>query len=233
MSKKSIKEQSHQDSGFEGIEHALTNTERFLENNQKILLFSLLGAVAVVLIFIATKRFYVEPRERDAANEMFMAERFFERDSFAIALNGFGTYPGFLQIIDDYGMTKSANLAKYYSGICFLNLGEYQNAIDRLKDFKTKDPLIGAAKYSSLGDALSETGDHAAAADYYLEGADKFKNNFSTPVLLKKAGLIYEESGSFDKSMDIYSRILKEYPNTPEGMEISKYIERVKIKAGK
>lgn len=228
MAKKSVKEQS--DSGFEGIEHALTKTERFIEENQKMLSYIVIGIISIVLIYILIKRFYVEPRENDAISELFMAERFFERDSFAIALNGYGTYPGFLQIIDDYGSTKSANLAKYYAGICYLNLKDYQNAIDYLDKFKTDDVLIGSSKYSSLGDAYSEQAEYEMAAKQYLTGADKYLNKFSTPVLLKKAGLAYEELKDYDKSLEIYTRIQKEYPSTPEGQEMSKYIERVKSK---
>jgi TolA-binding protein len=110
---------------------------------------------------------------------------------------------------------------------------QYDNAIDNLKSFKTDDVLVGAAKYSSLGDAYSEKGDLNSAAGIYLEGAEKFKNNFSTPVLLKKAGLVYEELGNKDKALELYTRIQQEYPKTPEGMEITKYIERTKVKASK
>lgn len=230
MAKKSVKDQS--DSGFEGLEHALTKTERFIEENQKILSYIVIGIISVILIFILIKRFYVEPRENDAISELFMAERFFERDSFAIALNGYGTYPGFLQIIEDYGNTKSANLAKYYAGICYLNLKDYQNAIAYLEKFDTKDVLIGSAKYSSLGDAYSEQADYEMAARQYLAGAEKYPNKFSAPVLLKKAGLAYEELKDYDRSLEIYTRIKKDYPSSPEGQEMSKYIERIKIKNG-
>ena len=190
----------------------------------------LIGIVAVILIIIGAKRFYIEPRETDATNEMFMAEKFFERDSLALALNGYGTYPGFLQIIEDYGFTKSANLAKYYAGVCYLRLGDYQNAVSKLKEFKTDDLLVGSAKYSSLGDAYSENAEYEIAARYYMEGAEKYQNNFSTPVLLKKAGLVYEEIKKYDQSLEIYQRIKREYPTTSEGREMDKYIARVKEK---
>ncbi len=130
-------------------------------------------------------------------------------------------------------MTKSSNLARYYAGICYLNLGDYQNAIEYLNKFKTEDMLIGSAKFSSLGDAYSEQGDYESAAKEYLLGAEKFKNNFSTPILLKKAGLAYEEVQNFDKSLEIYTKILNDYPATPEGKEIDKFIERVKGKMSK
>ena len=41
---------------------------------------------------------------RKLPSEMYYAERFFEIDSFNLALNGYGTYPGFLNVIDDYGI---------------------------------------------------------------------------------------------------------------------------------
>jgi tetratricopeptide (TPR) repeat protein len=230
MSAKTNKEQ--QDAGFEGIEIALTRGERFIEQNQKTLIYIISGAVLVVLLFIGAKRFYLNPREENSSKEMFMAEKFFSKDSFNLALNGYGTYPGFLQIIDDYSMTKSANLAKFYAGVCYLNMGDYSNAVSYLKKFKTDDLLIGASKYSSLGDAYSGEIKYADAASAYIKGAEKFENNFSSPVLLKKAGLVYEELKDYKKAQEVYTRIKQNYPESQEGREMDKYIARVELKAG-
>jgi tetratricopeptide (TPR) repeat protein len=222
----------HKDAGFEGIELALTKSERFIEENQKTLIFILTGLILVVLLVIGTKRFYLNPREVNASKEMFMAEKFFDKDSFDLALNGYGTYPGFLQIIDDYGITKSANLAKFYAGVCYLNLGDNANAISYLNKFKTNDILIGASKYSSLGDAYSADVKYEDAAAAYLKGADKYENNFSSPVLLKKAGLVYEELKQYKKAHEVYTRIKKSYPESQEGREMDKFIARVELQAG-
>jgi len=230
MSTKTNKEQ--QDAGFEGIELALTKTERFIEQNQKTLIYIVTGIVLVVLIFIGTKRFIIAPREESASKEMFMAEKFFDKDSFNLALNGYGTYPGFLQIIDDYGMTKSSNLAKYYAGVCFLNLGDNENAISYLKKFNTNDILVGASKFSSLGDAYSAKGSLEDAAAAYLKGADKFDNTFSSPILLKKAGLVYEELKEYKKALEIYKQLKQSFPESQEGREMDKYIARTEQKAG-
>jgi tetratricopeptide (TPR) repeat protein len=230
MSTKTNKEQ--QDAGFEGIELALTKTERFIEQNQKTLIYIVSSVVLLVLLVIGTKRYYINPREENASKDMFMAEKFFDKDSFNLALNGYGTYPGFLQIIDDYGITKSANLSKYYAGVCYLNLGDYTNAITYLNKFKTNNILIGASKYSSLGDAYSGDVKYADAAEAYIKGAEKFENNFSSPILLKKAGLIYEELKDFKKAHEIYKRIKQSYPESQEGREMDKFIARVEPKAG-
>ena len=229
MSKKVKKDQA--DTSFEGIEHVLTKSERFIEENQKKLTQVVLGIVIAILLVVGVKRLYINPLSDDAVRDMFMAERFFERDSFNLALEGFGTYPGFLQVIEDYNFTKSAKLARYYAGVSFLNLGDYESAVHHLKKFSTKDVLVGSAWCSSLGDAYSELEEYSQAVKYYIRGAEKFENKFSTPILLKKAGLVYEEMKDFNKALEVYNRIKRNYPDSPEGRDITKYIARAEVLA--
>lgn len=232
MAKKAHQSQSS-DKNLEGIEHALTRTEQFIEDNSKILTYVILGAVAVVLIFIGFKRLYLTPLEEEASSQMFVAERLFNRDSFELALNGYGTYPGFLEITEDYGMTKTANLANYYAGVCYLQLDDYENAVDFLEDFKTGDLLVGSTKFSALGDAYAEIGEYSKAVNAYNKGIDKFPNDFSTPLVLQKMGIVYEEMGDYENAIDSYREILKEYPETPEGRAAERYIARAEMKLAK
>jgi len=218
------------DKNLEGIEQALTRSEQFIEDNQKILTYVLGGLVAILLIVIATNRFYLKPMNEEAASEMFYAERFFEIDSFNLALNGFGTYPGFLNIMEDYGMSKSAKLASYYAGVCYHQLGQHEEAIKYLGKFKTDDLLVGAAKYSTLGDAYVEMGDLNKAVSSYKTGIENYSNTFSSPIMLKKLGIVYEEQGDFGKALESYQAIEALYPETAEGREIQKYIGRVESK---
>ena len=216
---------------FEGIEQALTRTEQFIEDNSKLLSYAIFGIILIVLIFMGVKRFYINPLAEEAAGQMFMAERFFDLDSFDLALNGYGTYPGFLQVIDDYGITKSANLAEYYAGICYLGLKDNEKAIDYLNDFSTKDILLGSAKFSSLGDAYTNLADYNSAIKAYNKGIDKFKNDFSTPIILKKLGFVYEESGKYPKAVETYKSISENFPDSPEANDIEKYIARAELKS--
>jgi len=218
------------DKNLEGIEQALSRSEQFIEENQKILTYILGGIVLVLLIIIGGNRYYLKPLNEKAAADMFYAERFFEIDSFNLALNGYGTYPGFLNVIDDYGITKSARLARYYAGVCYHNLGDQESAIEYLEKFKTGDLLVGAAKYSAMGDAYVELGELKKAETSYRTGIEKYSNNFSSPIMLKKLGILYEEMNELDRALETYRTIEKEYPDTPEGREILKYIGRVESK---
>lgn len=228
MSKKKNEKQAEKN--LEGIEQALTRSEQFIEDNQKVLTYVLGALIVVLLVVIGGNRFYLKPLNEEAASEMFYAERFFESDSFNLALNGYGTYPGFLSIIDDYGMSKSAKLARYYAGVCYHQLGDREEAIKFLGRFRTDDLLIGAAKYSTMGDAYVELGDLNKASSAYKTGIEKYENNFSSPILLKKLGILYEEQGNLEGALEAYESIELNYPESPEGREIKKYIGRVESK---
>jgi len=228
MAKK--KDVAQADKSLGGIESALTRTEQFIEDNQKLLINVLIGILALVLLIVAGNRYILKPKNAEAAEAMYMAERFFERDSFNLALYGYGTYSGFLDIMDDYSITKSAKLSKFYAGVCFKEIGDFDAAEEYLSKFKTKDLLVGATALSSLGDVYAELQEYDKSLKAYLTAADKYENTFTTPIILKKAGIVYEADGDLEGALKVYNRISSEYPNSAEGREIKKYIGRVEAK---
>ena len=160
---------------------------------------------------------------------MFQAERYLELDSLKLALNGDGNYLGFLDIAKDYKFTNTGNLAKYSAGICYLHLGNYQEAIDFLNKYTKKDKVIGSLAIGATGDAYVELGDLDKGVSKYIEAADYAGNSFNTPLFLMKAGEIYELKGKFPDALKIYERIESQYPESTEGTTIEKYIARLKV----
>ena len=55
---------------------------------------------------------------------------------YQLALEGDANGPGFLDVIDQYGSTRAGNLAKHYAGICYLRLGDLDNAATYLAKYK-------------------------------------------------------------------------------------------------
>lgn len=210
------------------VEEALSKSEEFIEKNQKTLGI-VIGAIAlIVLAYFGFQRFYMAPREKQAQSQIFMAEKYFEQDSLTLALNGDGSYPGFLEIIDEYSRTPSAKLAHYYAGIIFLNQGKYEEAIDHLKKFNISDALVEPMAKGAIGDAYMELGKTNDAAKQYEKAADVSKNEFTTPIFLQKAAWAYEIDGKKDKAISIYEKIKTEYPRSAEARDVEKYIVRLK-----
>jgi tetratricopeptide (TPR) repeat protein len=218
-----------QEDNLQELESALTRTERFVESNGKIISIVVGAVVVVVAGVLAFNKFYIQPKEDEALSQMFMAENYFEKDSFNLAINGDGNYLGFLDIIDDYGITKSANRAKYYAGISYLHLGQYEEAIDYLKKFKTDDLLLAPVKEGAIGDAMLELGKKEDALSQYKKAYSATENELTTPAYKMKAAAILESMNQYADALKLYEEIKKEYPQTAEGSTVDKYIARVKV----
>jgi tetratricopeptide (TPR) repeat protein len=212
------------------VESALTKSEQFLEANQKLIGIVIGAIVLVVVGYLGLNKFYLEPRLTEAQEQMFMAQNYFEKDSFNLALNGDGNNPGFLDIIDDFGSTDAGNLANYYAGVSYLNLGQFDNAIEYLKKFDTNDVLLGPISVGAQGDANLELGKTDKALDLYTEAYKMNDNELTTPVYMLKAGELLESSNNAADALKLYETIKQKYPETNEGRSIDKYIARAKAK---
>ncbi len=221
------KKKTRKADNIQELETVLTKTEQFIEENQKPISYVIGAIILIVMGYLAFNKFYLQPREKEAQSQMFMAENYFEKDSFNLAINGDGNYLGFLDIIDDYTMTKSANLAKYYTGISFLHLGQYEEAFDYLNDFKTKDLLLATVAEGAKGDAKLEQGKEKEALNYYKKAYSLNNNEFTNPVFMMKAARLLESMEDLSGALAIYKEIKEKYPQSPEGQNIDKYIATV------
>lgn len=214
------------------VENALSKTEMYIENNQKSLSVIILVIFLIVGGYMAFNKFYVAPMEDEAKSQMFIAEQYFAQDSFNLALNGDGNYLGFLDIVDEYGLTKSSNLANYYIGVSYLHLKNYDDAIEYLEKFDSDDNILKGLAVSAIGDAYAQLGEKEKARDYYLKAANIKPNEFTTPIFLFKAGVLSEQLNNFQIALDSYNKLLKDFPNSNEARKIEKYIARVNLKLG-
>ncbi len=213
---------------FENVEQALSKTELFIEENQKTISIVVLVLILIVGGYWGLKKLYFQPLEKEALNSIYTAQNYFERDSFKLALNGDGNSLGFLDIIDEYSSTKPGKLAKYYAGVCYLHLGDYDQAIEYLSDFSTDDPIVNATKNGAIGDANLELGNKDKAISYYRKAAD-VDNEITAPTYLMKLGLLYEDMGDKAKAVEAYSEIKRKYKSSPEARSIDKYITRASL----
>lgn len=205
-----------------------SSAEDFLEKNQKTILGVILAVAIVVGGYMAYKHLIKEPAEKEAMSAMSRAEFQFSRDSFAVALNNPGNeMEGFLGIMDSYSGTRAANLSKYYAGISYLNLGNFDSAIEYLSDFSPEGKVSPIMKNGALGDAYSEQGDMDSALSYYEKAGFNSENNFLAPYYLKKYGMLCEREGKKAEALKAYQRIKDKFPNSTEGSSIDKFIMRV------
>ena len=211
----------------EKIEETVSKTEQFYNENKKTIWGCILAAAVIALGVLAYNQFYLKPKVAEAQEQAYPAEAAFRAGNFELALNGDGNNYGFAQIIDEYG-SKAGKAMPFYAGVCALQLKDYEAAVDYLKKYKGKDPILAARAQACLGDALAGLERYEEAAAQFEKAAGVSDNMFAAGYLLK-AAVTYEELGANDKALALYETIKDKYPQSMEAYDIDKYINRIKI----
>ncbi len=223
---------SNKNEGFE-IDESIDKVEHYVQQNKKSLTIIVVAAVGIVLAYFAYTNLILGPQEEKAQNAMFAAERYFSQDSLKQSTNGDGTYPGFEQIAQDYGSTKTGNLANYYLGMTYLKKGEFEKAIETLKKYDAEDDITGALALGGIAAANQELNRVDEAVSFYKKAADYDDNNFTRPLFLFKTGRAYEQQKNYSAALEVYNQIKKDYPTSTEARDIDKFIGRASALSSK
>ena len=184
----------------------------------------------LILGYFCYKQFFLDPKEKQASEAMFRAEDYYRIDSIRLALNGDALNAGFVKIISRYKGTKAADLAAFYAGSCYLKLGDFNNAVKYLKDFKTSAMQVQAKSYGLLGDAYSELNKKEEAVEQYKKAGTYFEQDeIISPEYLFRAGYLYESMGKNQDAITMYQLIKSKYPASQRGFEIDRYLARLGV----
>ncbi|RHL61639.1 tetratricopeptide repeat protein [Bacteroides thetaiotaomicron] len=212
------------------VEDALTQSEAFLVKYKNAIIGGVVAVIIIVGGFIMYKNLYAEPREEKAQAALFKGQEYFEQDAYEQALNGDSIgYVGFLKVADEYSGTKAANLAKAYAGICYAQLGKYDEAVKMLDGFNGGDQMVAPAILGATGNCYAQLGQLDKAASTLLSAADKADNNSLSPIFLMQAGEILVKQGKYDDAVNAYTKIKDKYFQSYQAMDIDKYIEQAKL----
>lgn len=219
------------------LEETASKSEQWIEKNNKSLFLSLIAIVVLFLAYLGYTKYEVEPNELEASNELAFPRKHFDEAATAgsgidsllnLGLEGADGKYGFLDIADGYSGTDAGNLANYYAGVSYLQMKEYDKAIEYLSKFNSEDEMLGPVSLGAIGDAFADISQPEDALDYYEKAAGNKNNEFTTPLFLFKAGQTAMELKKFDKAEVLFTKIYKEYSKSDQGREIEKYIAAAK-----
>jgi len=235
--KQAIEENSTTAEVFNTLDESASRSEQWIEKNSKPLFYSLVAVVIIVLGVLGYNKYIAEPTEVNASNELAFPRKYFNQAKTAgsadvdslltLGLEGAEGKYGFLDIASSYGGTKAGNLAHYYAGVSYLQLKDYQNAIDHLEKFDSDDLAISSISLGAIGDAFADIEQYDDAIEYYEKAAKK-ENNFTTPLFLFKAGQLAMVQKDYSKAETLFTKIKDNYISSDQGRDIDKYINSAK-----
>ena len=216
---------NQQETPREQVATTVSGVEEFFKKNQKWIEWALIAVLVIIFGIFAVNRWVITPAKVEAQGQMFKAEQLFRAGDFETALNGDGNVLGFTDIISNYG--KKAGKSVYlYAGLCYLQLGNNEEALSLLGKYKTGDKIMQGRAWCAMGDAYSNLKDYKNALSFYKKAAALEDNALAANYLLK-AALVSEELGDTAGALKLYKEIETKYPQTLEGYDIQKYISRI------
>ncbi len=220
----------------EGVnENFVTKLIAFFNKYQNIIYGIIIGVLVVVLALILFNKFYIQKKNGEASAQMtYPISMLMAGDtaSLNLALEGNDENDGFLAIADGYKLTKTSNTANYYAGLCYLKLGQKEDALEYLKKFKKKEDVLWYGCQTLIGDLYDEQGDEATAIEYYQK-AVKGEDPYNTPIALFKLAQMYERQEKWNEAVATYEQIENNFYGEYTKMSVAQYAERAKAKAGK
>ena len=206
-------------------------SQDFWSRYSKPILYAALALVLVVGGYFAYKQFIQKPNEQKAADAIAKAEEYYRADSLQLALNGDGINPGFLKVISSYGGTKAGNLARFYAGTIYLNLGDNAAAAKHLDEFETDSKPIQARAYKLLADAYAGLGKNGEALEHYKKAADHFEEDAqnASQYLFMAAYFADRVMNNKKEAIELFKELKEEYSTTQAGFEADKYLAQLGV----
>ncbi|CAN5136849.1 hypothetical protein BH23BAC3_BH23BAC3_04730 [soil metagenome] len=181
------------------------------------------GGLAIVLLIGLVIGYFVysNQQEQRAQDLLGVAEEQFMQGNYETALLGDDTEftLGFVQIADNYRRTSAGNLANYYAAVSEFELGNYEEALERIKRFDVPGGIVGVSPISLHAIILSELDRYEEAAEMYVRAAEWDENPSTTPLNLLEAVNAYREVGNQTRALQLVNRILEDYPNSQPATE--------------
>ena len=213
------------------LEVAMSSSEAFIIKYKNKFLAGIAAIVIVVGGVLGYQHFIAEPNGKKASEALFKGEQYFMADNYEFALNGDSLgYEGFLKVADEFSGTDAGQLANAYAGICYAQLGQYENAVKFLDKFNADDQLVSPALMGTLGNCYAQLGQFDKGAATLMKAANKADSQALSPIYLIQAGQIYEKLGKKSEALSAYQTVKDKYFNSYHAMEIDKYIERASVK---
>ena len=217
-------------------ENFITKTTDFFNQYQKIIYGILIALLTIILVVVLGNKFYLQPKMERGTTMILRPIEYYtaalqSRDTllFQKALEGDEEYDGFETIIDLCKMTRIGNTARYFAGLCYLNMGQHEEALTYFKKFKKKEDVYWYACQALIGDIYDNMEENANAIKYYKK-AVKGNDPYYTPIALFKLGQQYEKQDKWKEALSEYQKIESKYHEQYQVMGVEKFTEKAKYK---
>lgn len=221
------KDQQEIRTSIDDLNDSLTSATEKVQANKKYIVWA---AVAVAVLVCASLLYvwaFRQPAIQKGNDAIGQADLQLASGNDSIALVQY-------QAVANSNSYDAGNRAALQAAILLYKEGKYQEALNYLDKFDSKESIIGAGAYSLQGDCyvnLNKLDEALKCFDKAIDESDE--NPVYTPFFMMKEARVYRAKGDYAKEASIYEEVKNEYPQYAGsyGIDIERYIERAKAQS--
>jgi len=217
VSKKEIKEYKLVTSYFE--------TRKWIEQNKRIV-----GYIIATPLIIALLGFWWYQKSKDwndqATTMLAKIIHYYDEGRYDMAINGVpqeGTQ-GLQAIVEEYGSTKTGQIAKLYLANAYYSTKNYDKALEYYDAISVSDQLVTSTAYAGMASCYEIKGELEKAAAYFEKAAAKNMTIGHAPENLQKSAMNYAAIGKKDKAVELLKTLKKEFPTSIIARDVDRFI---------
>jgi len=198
------------------------------ENRRRV--STVAGVVAVIAVALWFYSNNVRANNDRATTDLAKVYSFYDNGQYQIAINGIPerNINGLQSIVDNYGSTKSGNLAKFYLANAYYNTQNYDKALDYFSDFSgSGNSLVDNSAIAGIGACYEAKGNFKKAAENYEKAALKNTDDPNAADNLVNAARNFGRSGDKDRAVELLKKVKKDYPTSTAAREVERYIAEI------
>lgn len=197
------------------LNETLTSVEQHVENNKKIIIWSLAGIVAVAAVILLYYYGIYAPNKKASADAISKAdiELAMGNDSTALAQ--------YMQVADEFSGAQ-ADRAALQSAIILYQKGKFEEAVKYLDDASFDENLVAPAAASLKGDCYVNLNNLDKAISCYDKAIKSSNDNaLYTPLFMLKKATVLNEQSKIADALAIYEAIQSKYPTFTRAYDVN------------
>ena len=197
------------------LNETLTSVEQHVENNKKIIIWSLAGIVAVAAVILLYYYGIYAPNKKASSDAISKAdiELAMGNDSTALAQ--------YMQVADEFSGAQ-ADRAALQSAIILYQKGKFEEAVKYLDDASFDENLVAPAAASLKGDCYVNLNNLDKAISCYDKAIKSSNDNaLYTPLFMLKKATVLNEQSKIADALAIYEAIQSKYPTSTRAYDVN------------
>lgn len=197
------------------LNETLTSVEQHVENNKKIIIWSLAGIVAVAAVILLYYYGIYAPNKKASSDAISKAdiELAMGNDSTALAQ--------YMQVADEFSGAQ-ADRAALQSAIILYQKGKFEEAVKYLDNASFDENLVAPAAASLKGDCYVNLNNLDKAISCYDKAIKSSNDNaLYTPLFMLKKATVLNEQSKIADALAIYEAIQSKYPTFTRAYDVN------------